>query len=293
MASSQPNRLKFQNAKTLEKYYGCVNVGDFMGVAQTLNPEVVFSIPGDPSILPFSGEWAGHDRVMELFKNFIDAFWIVYMDETCIITSEDEIISFNDESFKVKTTGRYYRVGVVHHITFDEAGLIKSLTNIHDTYVAVQAFSGKAAIAEPILPPSAVTSQVQLSDREAHEFIDRFYRLRIQEEGNVEDYLDEQVSILAPGDPDIFPFSGAWVGKQQVCEFFNIHNSMLLDRKAEVNQIIANNDSIAAIIEESGKRPDTEEGVRVKRYELIQLVGDGKIGRISIYMDTFPLTKTS
>ncbi|MDP2755352.1 MAG: nuclear transport factor 2 family protein, partial [Nitrospirota bacterium] len=129
------------------------------------------------------------------------------------------------------------------------------------------------------------------SDKEAHEFIDRFYRLRIREDGEIGDYLGENVSLLAPGDPTLFPFSGVWLGKDEVCEFFNLHKSLLTDREVKISKIIANNDSIAVVLEESGKLADNGEAVHLKRYELIQLVGYCKIGRISIYMDTYPLTQ--
>ncbi len=286
----QPNKLKSQNAKTLEKYYGSINVGDFMGALETLSPDVVFSIPGDSSILPFSGEWVGKESVMKLFQNFIDAFYIVHMDETCTITSENELISFNDESFKVKSTGQYYRVGVVHHMKFDENGLITSLINMHDTTAAVQAFSGNAAIVQPILSAAAVESKVQLSDIEAAVFVQHFYAERVWESGEVADFLDESVTLIAPGNPDKLPFSGVWIGKDNVLEFIDIHKKGLNNRTIAISSIIANNDTIAVVLEESGTNPDSGELVTLKRYDLIQLAEINKIGSITIYVDTYPFT---
>ncbi len=285
-----PNRLKAANAKTLANYYSSVNVGDFMGAAQTLAPDVIFSIPGDPTLLPFSGKWVGREKVLELFHHFIDAFYIVHMDETCTITSEDEIISFNDESFKVKTTDRYYRVGVVHHITFNEDGLIKSLINMHDTAPAVQAFAGKAAIAQPIFTPSQLTAKIQLSDMEATLFVKKFYEERLWEKGEVSDYLADSVNLIAPGNPDCMPFSGIWIGTKEVLQFMAIHNRLLTNRTITIENILANNDVIAVVLEESGTIAETEEEITIKRYDLIQLAETHKIGSITIYADTYPLS---
>ena len=129
-------RLKEKNSITLNKYYKSVNHGDFMAVTECLSENIIFKIPGNPKLLPFSGDWVGHDQVLKLFARFGSAFWIVGMSETRTITTENEVFSFNDEAFKVKSNGQYYRVGVLHKIKFDDNGLIESLTNVHDTYVA-------------------------------------------------------------------------------------------------------------------------------------------------------------
>lgn len=290
MASNESGRLKPQNAETLKSYYERANVGDFLGAVQTLSSDIVFSIPGDTSLLPFSGEWVGHDRVMELFRSFGGAFKIVYMDETRTITTEDEVISFNDESFKVNSTGQYYRVGVVHHIKFNADGLIKSLTNVHDTDVAVQAFSGKAAFAEPILPPGMFPNEAEITDSVAHDLVEKFCGL-VQEGGEVSGHLDDQISVIVPGNPDVLPFSGVWIGKQEIGECLNLVNSVILDRTVEIKQITANNGSVAVVSEEDGKLASNGESVHLKKYELFQLTENDKIGRISVYLDTFPIAQ--
>jgi len=284
------NRLNAENKRTLEQYYARVNQGDFMGALETLSDDVVFTIPGDPAILPFAGRWVGRKGLSELFQAFGNAFWVVHMEETRIITTEDQLISFNDEAFKVKSTGRYYRVGVVHHVTFNEQAKINTLINLHDTYPAVQAFSGQAAIAQPIPVPTLLPHEAEIPDRVAQDIVERFYRLRVGGVDDVEDFLDDQVSLLAPGNPDLLPFSGAWIGKEEVMTVFRIHRAALTNQEITLEKVIANHGSVAIRLTERGNLADTGRAVELMRYELVQLTDDNKIGKVSIYVDTYPLT---
>ncbi len=227
---------------------------------------------------------------MELFQAFITSLQIVHMEETCTIACEDEIISFNDESFKSALTGRYYRVGVVHHMSFDENGKIKSLINVHDTYPAVQAFTGKAAIAQPVLTPSIIDSKVDLQYSDAVAFIEKFYAERDSEQGDVAKLMDDNITLIAPGNPEIIKFSGVWIGKESVLEFFNIHKELFSDRSVSITKIIANNDFIAVGLEESAVLNITGEKVTFSRYELFQMAGCDKAASITIYIDTRPLS---
>ena len=62
------------NEKTLRRYYDSVEQGDFLDILDTLADDITYVISGDPSILPFSGEWVGKASVTKLFKHLATHF---------------------------------------------------------------------------------------------------------------------------------------------------------------------------------------------------------------------------
>jgi ketosteroid isomerase-like protein len=279
--------LRPENARTLATYYSRVNLGDFLGVSRTLSPDVVYSIPGDTAVLPFAGEWVGRDRVLDLFRAFGAAFRIVSMAEMRTITGEDCAISFNDEAFKVNSTGRYYRVGVVHHIEFDENHLIKSLVNVHDTYPAMQSFRGQAPILEPLPLATPLDGEATLANDAAHECVETLIG-RLEDGRDIADLLDERVEIYAPGDATQFPLGGVWMGPTEVAAYFQRSQRWLADREPRVEQVVANNGSVAVISSANGMTV-AGEPTRYRQYDLVQVTGAGKIGRVTSFVDTYPL----
>jgi ketosteroid isomerase-like protein len=288
--SISSNQLALKNAETLMKYYEKTNVGDFKNALQFLSEDVVYTVSGNPAIQPFAGEWIGRSKVINLFQKFGELFWLVYMDEILTVTGANEVFSFNDEQFKVKHTKLFYRLGVVHHITFTKDGLINSLSNIHDTYPPDQAFAGQPAIVEPMLPKQFHMGDTVLSDVDSANFIEQFYK-DITAGAAIDDYLAENANALIPGDPTTIPFSGYWFGKDQVKDYYTIRNKILEDREFTTEQILANNNNVVAVTNERVKLKATTDEVKLYSITLFQLTENCKIGRISVFMDTLSLHK--
>ena len=152
------------NKHTQGLYYKSAAIGDFPGTLDTLADDVFFEISGDPAILPFAGRWEGKDNVKKLFSVFGSSFRLLNLTETDVVESDSVSYSFNDESFYVYETGIYYRVPVLHIMSFDSDNKISSLVNIHDTSTAYQAFKSFPASLVPISPKIAPPSDCPALD---------------------------------------------------------------------------------------------------------------------------------
>jgi len=274
---ANPLTLSPACAATLAKYYERVKHGDFLGVMNCLNPEVVYRIPGDPTLLPFAGDWVGHEAVGRLFRNFGNAFWITRLSQIQTITAAAEAIEFNDEAFKVKSTGRYYRVAVVHHLSFDEQGLIKSLVNTHDTYVARLAFQGNAPIVEPI--PSSETATCALSAQQAEQAITTFFNSAPQDSARL---CDEQSVLEIPGNPTLLPFAGCWLGGEQIRD--GLQQLRKTIGPLRLNRIVVNDANAAAIGEFTCSPAYTGRWIALIRFSAINL-----LRLVTIVLDTDPV----
>ena len=201
--------LTAENQAVMENYYDHTNVGDFLGATQFLSDDVVYRIPGPPSIVAYSGEWVGKERVVQLFQAFNSAFSLVDMVETRTVTSPSEVLSINDEIFVARGTGRPWRVGVVHHMKFRN-GKIYSLTNYTDIVPAIQALAGRNATEIPMLPSDLFAGESSVPSEEAAKVIGRYY----EQFPNVDDLVNDDVTALMPGDPRRLRWSGKWSGRR-------------------------------------------------------------------------------
>ena len=279
--------LKPENAATLRRYYDKVNQGDFLGVAETLAPEAVFTIAGDTGLLPFAGAWSGRDRVVELLRAFEAAFWVVDMTEVRTLSQPNTAVSFNDEAFKVKTTGQYYRVGVVHRVEFGDDGLIRSLTNVHDTYPAVQAFGGEPAIVEAMPLPDPLPGEEE-HDGAAAKAVAEALVAGIRSGDDVSGLFDDRAIVFVPGDQDVLPIAGAWVEREEISELLSRSRQFFSDRQSTTALTAAQAGSVGIQTEESATLPDGRRAI-FDQYLLAQVGASGKIGRLTYYLDTYPL----
>jgi hypothetical protein len=138
------------NAETMAEYYRSASVGDFQATLSTLSDDVFFDISGDRRFLPFAGRWEGKAEVQKLFQAFASSFALLNLTELQVTQSTSKVYSFNDETFYVHSTSRFYRVPVLHVMSFNADNKICSLINTHDTTAAVQAFTWGDPIAVPI-----------------------------------------------------------------------------------------------------------------------------------------------
>jgi len=277
-------KLSQQNLETMNKYYEHTNTGDFRGAVQYLTDDVIYRIPGNPDIIPYSGDWKGKDRVLQVFDAFNNSFGLVDMTETVTVSGENEIMSFNDEIFVSRTSRQPWRVGVVHHMQFRD-GLISSLNNYTDMTPAIQALAGRTAISIPMLPIDPIEGIEQCSDSIAEVVIDEYYS-KFPDVGSL---LEDQAEALSPGDNRKFRFSGRWKGKAEVLQMLKLFvDSFIIDSSTVTGKLV-NNGTVATSLILKGETKATKKPIEMKAVDLFQLNQDGKIGRISSFFDASDL----
>jgi hypothetical protein len=101
------------------------------------------------------------------------------------------------------------------------------------------------------------------------------------------------VSIFVPGDVSKFLLGGVWMGPAEVSKYFQRYNQWLAGRDARVEQVVANNGAVAVITTANGPSIARAQPLRFRKYDLIQVNGAGKIGRITAFLDTYPLVDST
>jgi ketosteroid isomerase-like protein len=278
--------LDEKNAETMTRYYERTNVGDFLGALEFLSEDVVYSIPGPADRVPYSGEWRGKNQVMLCFEAFNAAFGLVDMAETRTVAGPDDLFSINDEIFVSRSTGRPWRVGVVHHMSFDGDHLIARLDNYTDMVAAVQALRGQSAISVPMLPPDLVPGEQDISADQARAVVASYY----QAAPDVAGLLDENATALIPGDPRRLRFSGAWRGRAEFTQMTNYHAAALVLEEQVIEHLVAENGSVAAVTHLRGTFVPTSTPVDLRAVDFFQVTGEGKVGRLCRYFDSCLLT---
>ena len=242
-------KLLLENAETMARYYKYAAIGDFKNTLDTLSDNIFFDISGDPSILPFSGLWSGKEKIKELFMKFGSSFRLLSLAENQVVESNHKIHSFNDESFFVYSTNRFYRVPVLHTLTFDANHKIASLINIHDTTAAISAFTGGNPEAIPINSDKSGASKLP-SLNHPIQFGEASQKQKVI--NTAKDVLglvfggimnpisiSEKVQVYIQGKPSRDLISGVWTGD----ELRNSYPSRLLEL---MNSLGINADSFRA-----------------------------------------------
>lgn len=278
--------LSKKNAETLEKYYSFTNSGDFNTAIQFLSDKVSYHLPGlRDKFYPFGGDWDKKEGVVNLFQTFNSHFGNVEMLEPRSISVEDEIFSFNDEKFTVAENGKAYRVGVIHNIKFDGDNKIISLNNYHDTYPARQAFANDEAITVPLPDALYMLGETEISDETAAQTVHQFYSSFPNA-----DVLDDSAVILFPGDSKLLPIAGSWQGKLAFNNYAKAYKTFMEEQEVTDMNVVTNNGSVVATFGVKGIIKNTGEKFDTKRADFFQINKSGKIGRITIYVDTNTLT---
>ncbi len=274
-------RLDPKNQKTVTSYYAHVNQGEFQSAMQYLNNQAIYRMPGYKPGIPFAGDWRGQEEVQRLYETFARTFWIVQMSETLVLNSPNEVLSFNDEAFKSRSTGLFYRVGVAHHMKFDDAGLICEMDTYFDTTPAEQAFAGNVPIVQPMLtPPFPPFEDIENTEEQiARQIAYRFST----DSSEREILLAENANLVAPGNPKICSFAGAWLGRNQVLDHFRRYDAELPKRRTTIKTMIANRGWIGVISTDTWQSANKNR--ELPKVELYQISGQ-RIARIFIYLDT-------
>lgn len=281
--------LDAKNAETMARYYERSNVGDFLGALEYLSEDVVYRIPGPAARVPYSGEWRGKNQVVLCFEAFNAAFGLVDMVETRTVSGSDEVFSFNDEIFVGRSTGRPWRVGVVHHMAFDKDHRISSLDNYTDMAAAIQALGGQNAVEVPMLPPDLVAGESEVPAEQATAIVERFYDAFPSLDG-LDDLLDEDATALLPGDPRRVRFAGTWRGRTEFKRMAAyLRDSFDLEDKPD-RRLVAEQGTVAAMTTLRGTFVPTSTPVDLTAVDLFQITGAGRIGRLCRYFDTYQFT---
>ena len=203
-------QLNPNNQNTQLLYYKSAATGDFPGTLDTLADDVFFEISGDSAILPFSGRWEGKDNVKKLFSTFGSSFRLLNLTETDVVESDSVSYSFNDESFYVYQTGVYYRVPVLHIMSFNSEKKISSLVNIHDTSTAKQAFKGFPSSLVPISPKIALPSdRLVLDDSYLVDLSASLVKAIFSGETS-SSFFSDNLTLYIPGLQDRDKVAGVW-----------------------------------------------------------------------------------
>jgi ketosteroid isomerase-like protein len=227
---------------------------------------------------------------MLCFEAFNAAFGLVDMVETRTVAGPAEVFSFNDEIFVGRSTGRPWRVGVVHRMAFDSENRIAVLDNYTDMAPAVQALSGQSAIEVPLLPPDWVAGEADIPAEQATAVVERFYDAFPDVDG-LFDLLDPEATALIPGDPRRVRFAGTWRGRAEFVRMAGyLRDGFDLADKSE-RRLVAENGTVAAVTTLSGTFVPTRTPVDLTAVDIFQVTGAGKIGRMCRYFDTYAFTR--
>jgi ketosteroid isomerase-like protein len=93
-----------------------------------------------PSVVPFGGQWRGHDGVTALIGAINDAIEVLAFEIHDFISEGDKVVVLGSEDAKAKSTGRSYHNEWVHVWTVRD-GQAVSMRNYNDTAAVVAAFS--------------------------------------------------------------------------------------------------------------------------------------------------------
>jgi predicted ester cyclase/ketosteroid isomerase-like protein len=282
--------LEPQNQATLEQYYNHTNVGDFLGAVQLLSEDVVYRMPGVKPLVPYAGDWTGRDEVVKLFDTFLSSFWMVHMSETLVLVAPNELLAFNDEAFKARSTGRFFRTAVVHHMQFGDDHLIRALDTYFDTVPPEQAFGDQAVSMQPMLAPPLPPDSDTADEAAVRDLVTRFCDAGLEPAAR-RALLAEDAVLSAPGSPDRTPFSGVWIGDDQIVEFFERYNAALANRHQILRSVIVNGNWAGVVTTESGRRNDGN-SIEIRKAELYRISSD-KIVQAYLYVDTPRLTAVS
>jgi ketosteroid isomerase-like protein len=285
-------KLLPENAETMANYYKYAALGDFKNTLDTLSEDIFFDISGDPAALPFAGLWAGKEKVKELFTKFGSSFRLLSLIENQVAESNHKIHSFNDESFFVYRTNRFYRVPVLHTLTFDENHKIASLVNIHDTTAAISAFSGGNPEVIPInsnkstSAPSVPKHPQQIGDPNQYQKVLKISQdlLDLVFKGIFNsNSISEKVELYIPGKPNRDLISGVWTGDELQNSYPKsltvLFNSISAKPEAfQIAEIILDNNQLVL----EGKLV----GENNSKWVILALLNeDQKASSISLYLD--------
>jgi uncharacterized protein len=80
--------------------------GDITVILDTCTENVEAIFPGDPSIIPYAGQWKGKSRVAEYFRIIGETVDVLKWKTQHIVGSGDRVAAFGTMDQRVKATGK-------------------------------------------------------------------------------------------------------------------------------------------------------------------------------------------
>ena len=107
-----------------------------------MHPEVVMLEPGDPDVLPWAGEFRGHDGLRRFYAGLAEGLSHIEIESESLevhALGDNQVLARGTETGTVAATGRSYTTGSAWIWTV-EGGLIRGLRAYHDTAAMMDAF---------------------------------------------------------------------------------------------------------------------------------------------------------
>lgn len=100
--------------ETVERMYAAFGKGDLPGVFAALSPDVVWRFIGQPSQVPYGGDFKGVAGVQTFFEKLGGAVEILKFEPGEFIESGDKVVVLGHERGKGRATGKIYETDWVH-----------------------------------------------------------------------------------------------------------------------------------------------------------------------------------
>jgi ketosteroid isomerase-like protein len=97
--------------------------------------------------------------------------------------------------------------------------------------------------------------------------------------------LTDDVEWFLPGPPDVLPFAGMRLGREQVLEFFAVVEATLTFEQFEPREFLAQGDKVV-VLGHSRDRMRSTGRVVENEWAAVFTLRDGKIARYQVYEDT-------
>ena len=122
------------------KFYDTLLAGDLPALLEMLAPDILITNPM-PYSVPFGGTYRGREGMQTYLGQIFETLELTLTVDK-YLAEGSSVVAFGYEDSLVKPTGRRYEMNWVHHLTFDEAGLMTGFHEYNPTARIAEAFAG-------------------------------------------------------------------------------------------------------------------------------------------------------
>jgi uncharacterized protein len=120
--------------------YAAFGRGDIATILQSMTPSVEW-LARYPSSIPFAGLHDKHEGIIALFQAINAALEVLRFEIVAFHVTSNAVFVEGEEEARVRATGKSYVNAWIHIWEFDEAGLVKRVSNYNDSAAAANAFA--------------------------------------------------------------------------------------------------------------------------------------------------------
>lgn len=270
--------LSKANHATLEKYYSYTNSGDFASALQFFAEDAVYNLPPASKRVSYAGSWSGKSGVANVYAAFAEAFSLVDMIELATVSTENELVSINDEIF-VSQSGEPWRVGVAHQFTFRD-GLITGLDVHLDLGAAHDALNGRSCLLGALLPLSRTSKESGANSPETASVASAYASGRWERAAS-------NAAIYVPGDPRRLRFAGTWTEENGIAEF-RAQWSQAFSGEYSVIRTLSEGDNSFVMGHLRGTFIPTKKTIDQPLCRFVQVSDRGEVYSDYWYLNTYP-----